>query len=65
MNESIEVDVEKYYTGHGKDKGVKQQLIQYLRNIHFWETEEDTLLPGLSRPGSDGWRSNSRRTMSQ
>lgn len=41
---SIDVDVEKYYKGDGKDKAVKAQLIQYLRNVHDWQGEEDTFV---------------------
>jgi arylsulfatase A-like enzyme len=44
VDESIEVDVEKYYKGDGKDKAVKAQLIQYLRNVHGWKGEEDTFV---------------------
>ncbi len=51
LDESIEVDVDKYYKGDGKDKAVRQQLIQYLRNIHFWEGEEDTFVARVVKAG--------------
>jgi arylsulfatase A-like enzyme len=51
LDESIESDVDKYYKGDGKDKAVRQQLIQYLRNIHFWKTEEDTLVARVVKAG--------------
>jgi arylsulfatase A-like enzyme len=44
LDESIEVDVDKYYKGDGKDKAVRAQLTQYLRNIHWWKGEEDTFV---------------------
>lgn len=46
VDQSINVDaeVEKYYKGDGKDKAVKAQLTQYLRNIHWWKGEEDTFV---------------------
>lgn len=44
VDESIKVDVEKYYKGDGKDKAVKAQLTQYLRNVHDWKGEEDTFV---------------------
>jgi len=37
LDDSLEVDVDKYYKGDGKDKAVRKQLIQYLHNIHFWK----------------------------
>jgi len=36
--------VEKFYKGNGRDKAVKAQLTQYLRNIHDWQGEEDTFV---------------------
>ena len=44
VDTSIEVDTEKYYKGNGKDKAVKAQLTQYLRNVHDWEGQEDTFV---------------------
>lgn len=44
IDDSIEVDVDKYYKGDGKDRAVKAQLTQYLKNIHDWEGEEDTFV---------------------
>ena len=44
VDQSIEVDVEKFYKGNGRDKAVKAQLTQYLRNIHDWQGEEDTFV---------------------
>jgi arylsulfatase A-like enzyme len=51
VDESIEVDVDRYYKGDGKDKAVRQQLIQYLRNRHFWNSEEDTFVARVVRAG--------------
>jgi arylsulfatase A-like enzyme len=51
LDESFEVDVDKYYKGDGKDKEVRKQLIQYLRNIHFWKAEEDTFVARVVRAG--------------
>jgi len=46
VDESIDVEaeVEKYYKGDGKDKTVRAQLTQYLRNRHWWKGEEDTFV---------------------
>jgi arylsulfatase A-like enzyme len=44
VDESIKVDVDKYYKGDGKDKTVRAQLIQYLRNTHWWKDEADTFV---------------------
>lgn len=51
VDESIQVDVDKYYKGDGKDKAVRAQLIQYLRNCHDWKGEEDTLVAQVLREG--------------
>jgi len=51
LDESIEVDVDRYYKGDGKDKAVKQQLIQYLKNVHFWKGEEDAFVARVVRAG--------------
>jgi arylsulfatase A-like enzyme len=51
LDESVEVDVDKYYKGDGKDKAVRQQLIQYLRNIDFWKSEEDTFVARVVKAG--------------
>lgn len=44
IDNTIEVDVEKYHKSHGNDKSVKAQITQYLRNINHWESEEDTFV---------------------
>jgi arylsulfatase A-like enzyme len=54
LDESIEVDIDRYYKGDGKDKAVRQQLIQYLRNIHLWKSEEDTFVARVVKAGI-GW----------
>jgi arylsulfatase A-like enzyme len=51
LDESIEVDIDRYYKGDGKDKAVRQQLIQYLRNIHLWKSEEDTFVARVVKAG--------------
>jgi arylsulfatase A-like enzyme len=51
VDESIEVDVDKYYKGDGKDKAVKAQLTQYLRNVHPWKGEEDTFVAQCVKEG--------------
>ena len=51
LDESIEVDVDRYYKGDGKDKAVRKQLLQYLRNIQFWKGEEDTFVARTVRAG--------------
>lgn len=51
MDESIEVEVERYYKGDGRDKAVKAQLIQYLRNVHHWKCEEDTFVAQVCKEG--------------
>ena len=44
LDESIEVDVDRYHKAHGNDKSVRAQIAQYLRNIHWWRGEEDTFV---------------------
>ena len=44
LDESIEVDTDRYYKGDGKDRTVRAQLTQYLRNTHWWKGEEDTFV---------------------
>jgi arylsulfatase A-like enzyme len=44
IDNTVEVDVEKYHKPHGNDKSVKAQIAQYLRNIDHWESEEDTFV---------------------
>lgn len=51
VDSSVEVDVEKYYKGNGKDKAVKAQLIQYLRNVKHWKSEEDTFVAQVLKQG--------------
>lgn len=51
VHESVEVNVDKYYKGDGKDKAVKAQLTQYLRNVHDWKGEEDTFVAQCVREG--------------
>jgi arylsulfatase A-like enzyme len=51
VDESIEVNVDKYYKGDGKDKSVRAQLIQYLRNIRHWKSEEDTFVAQVLKEG--------------
>ena len=51
LDQGIGVDVDRYYKGDGKDKAVRQQLIQYLRNIHFWKGEEDTFVARVVKAG--------------
>lgn len=51
VDESIKVDVDKYYKGNGKDKAVKAQLTQYLRNVHNRQGEEDTFVAQCVREG--------------
>lgn len=51
LDEGIEVDVDEYYKGDGKDKAVRQQLIQYLRNRHFWKSEADTFVARVVKAG--------------
>lgn len=44
LDDTIEVEIDRYYKGDGKDKAVRAQLVQYLRNIHDWKGEEDTFV---------------------
>ncbi len=51
IDETVRVDVEKFYKGDGKDKSVKAQLTQYLKNVHDWKGEEDTFVAQVLREG--------------
>src|SRR5512136_2578611 len=51
VDESIKVDVDRYYKGDGKDKSVKAQLTQYLKNIHDRKGEEDTFVARVLTEG--------------
>lgn len=44
LDESIEPDVDRYHKAYGNDKSVRAQIAQYLRNIHWWQGEEDTFV---------------------
>ncbi len=44
LDESIETDVDRYHKAYGNDKSVRAQIAQYLRNIHWWQGEEDTFV---------------------
>ncbi len=58
------VDVSKrlaeVYKGDGKDRSVKAQLEQYLRNIHWWQGEEDTFVARVMRAGAT-WLERQRK----
>jgi len=43
--------VDRYYKGDGKDKSVKAQLTQYLKNIHDRKGEEDTFVARVLMEG--------------
>jgi len=51
VDDSIKVDVDRYYKGDGKDKSVKAQLTQYLKNIHDRKGEEDTFVARVLMEG--------------
>ncbi|MCP4626373.1 MAG: sulfatase-like hydrolase/transferase [bacterium] len=53
LDESIAVDVDRYHKAHGRDKSVRTQIAQYLRNIHWWQGEEDTFVARCVRSASD------------
>ncbi|MFC1735945.1 sulfatase [Candidatus Hydrogenedentota bacterium] len=49
LDKSIEVDLSTHYKSDGKDKMVKQQMEQYLRNIHEWKSHEDHFMAQVSK----------------
>ncbi len=51
VDDSIKVDVDRYYKGDGKDKSVRAQLTQYLKNIHDRKGEEDTFVARVLMEG--------------
>ncbi len=51
VDDSIKVDVDRYYKSDGKDKSVKAQLTQYLKNIHDRKGEEDTFVAKVLTEG--------------
>ncbi|UCE38876.1 MAG: sulfatase [Thermoplasmata archaeon] len=61
VDTSIEVDVEKYYKGDGKDRAVRAQLEQYLRNVHDWIGEEDTFVARTMMEGADWLQSQKNK----
>jgi arylsulfatase A-like enzyme len=61
VDPSVMVDVERFYKGDGKDKSVKAQLTQYLRNIHDWKGEEDTFVARVLKEGVKWLEEQKRR----
>jgi arylsulfatase A-like enzyme len=61
IDPDLQVDVEKYYKGDGKDKAVKAQLEQYLKNIHDWQGEEDTFVAKTTQEGIKWLEEQKRR----
>jgi len=60
VDDSIQVPIDKYYKGNGKDRSVKAQLTQYLRNVAHWKGEEDTFVAQVLREGLK-WLENQQR----
>lgn len=54
VDKSIDVSegVEKYHKPFGKDRAVKAQLEQYLRNVDWWESDEDTFVARTLKAGA-------------
>ena len=61
IDPDLEVDVEKYHKDDGKDKAVKAQLEQYLKNIHDWQGEEDTFVAKTTQEGIKWLEEQKRR----
>jgi arylsulfatase A-like enzyme len=61
IDPDLQVDVEKYYKGDGKDKAVKAQLEQYLKNVHDWQGEEDTFVAKTTQEGIKWLEEQKRR----
>ncbi|NIA15544.1 MAG: sulfatase-like hydrolase/transferase [Nitrospiraceae bacterium] len=51
LDESIEVDVDSFYKGNGKDKKVRKVAEQYLRNRAHWKTGEDCMVAQVVKEG--------------
>jgi len=51
LDTSIDVTPDLYYKDNGKDKKVRQQMEQYLRNRHTWKSDEDTLIAQVVKEG--------------
>ena len=53
VDPNVKVDVEAVHKAVKGDGAVKKQIEQYLRNIHWWESEEDTFIARVMRAGLD------------
>ena len=53
VDPNIKVDVDAVHKEVKGDGPVKKQIEQYLRNIHWWESEEDTFIARVMRAGLD------------
>ena len=55
VDKSIDVSekLEQVHKSFGKDKAVKGQIEQYLRNINWWQSEEDTFVARTLTAGVD------------
>jgi len=51
VTEDMEVDVDKYYKSDGKDTRIRAQMVQYLKNIAHWKTDEDHFVAQVVKAG--------------
>ncbi len=51
LDDKIQVDVDAVHKPGPRDAAVRKQLEQYLRNIHWWESEEDTFVARVMKAG--------------
>ncbi|KIX11229.1 sulfatase [Dethiosulfatarculus sandiegensis] len=45
--------LEQVHKSHGNDRSVKAQIEQYLKNVSWWEGEEDTFVARVMRSGAE------------
>ncbi len=51
VDESITVDVDMFHKPGPRDVAVRKQIEQYLRNVHWWESETDTFVARVLKAG--------------
>ena len=61
VDPEIEVDVEAVHKPAPKDTAVRKQIEQYLRNVHWWQSEEDTFVARVMKAGLSWLQRQPRR----
>ena len=61
LDDEIQVDVDAVHKPGPRDAAVRKQIEQYLRNIHWWKSEEDTFVARVMKAGLSWLQQQLRR----